>query len=280
MSHVELHCPTSIQLRKRIKAGRTNRCYKALYDNTTVFVKFNDNAQEAILLKEAEMLRYLKERNINVPSVLYGDANCLVLEYHNLAISNKYMTQLAHVIGKLHGGNPSNTCGFSMNNYHGPLACKNSWNPNWVEFFQESRIKPLIKLLEDRSMHETSGLLSSVCNKMPIFFQNVDLFVCLLHGDFHQNNWGWSEASEQIFLFDPLPLYGHNEYELASFDCFVLPKPDFLEVYFSYVPKQEYMFEARRLVYHSFFCVIGYLLSTERELLNRGHQYMHTLLTY
>ena len=100
--------------------------------------------------------------------------------------------------------------------------------------------------------------------------------VCLLHGDFHRDNWGYS--NNKIYVFDPTPLYGHNEYELASMDCFYMPTKEFIDTYHTIIPKNEKLYIERKALYHSFILLIGYLMSNEENLLKRAVKNMKSLL--
>lgn len=278
-----------------------------------VFAKFNDNHQDCILRKEADMLEFLKS-HVPVPRVLHVSDHCLVLEYLHLENSNKHIPLLARVVGSLHETTKSDKCGFDMNNFHGPIAVNNAWETNWVTFFRNSRWKPLCdemaKSCDAERLDALLVLADEVSAKMDLFFPTPP-YLCLLHGDLHHGNWGHccspfssdssgdsrdgdcdagggggrdgskgKEGSKEgrVYLFDPLPLYGHNEFDLASLDCFVLPKEAFLEVYHRYVPREEVMFAERRMLYHTFFRLIGFMLTEDEEHLRRAHRYMATLL--
>ena len=327
---MEPACPDSLVLRKRIKGGRTNRCYRGVFTNTSpgkeqeeattvpVFAKFNDNHQECILRKEADMLEFL-QNHVPVPRVLHVSDHCLILEYLQMDNSNKHIPQLAKVIGSLHQATVTDRCGFHMDNFHGPIAVNNTWDTNWVTFFRNSRWNPLCKELAIRGTYSGDGhdailaLTEEVSAKMDLFFPTPPR-LCLLHGDLHHGNWGYCAAASAsasscgtsglpssvpepadnkgnrdgngddgretagaVYVFDPLPLYGHNEFDLASLDCFVMPKDAFLEVYHRYMPREEVMFAERRMLYHSFFRLIGFLLTGDEEHLLKAHGYLTTL---
>jgi fructosamine-3-kinase len=304
-------CPESLALRKRIKGGRTNRCYRGVYrsqqedeneQEAVVFAKFNDNYQDSLLRKEADMLELLRSLHVQVPRVLHVSDHCLILEYLQMENANKHIPMLARVVGSMHQATASDRCGFGMNNFHGPLSVNNTWDTNWVTFFRNSRWKALCDELARRGgLQDTLGLASQVSAKLDLFFPTTPR-LCLLHGDLHHSNWGYcgnsvtttttttteagaggsrerdKESEGVVYLFDPLPLYGHNEFDLASLDCFVQPKESFLEIYYSYMPKDEVMFEERRMLYHSFFRIIGFLLTGDEEHLVKAHGYMTALI--
>lgn len=251
-----------------------------------MFVKFNDNTQRDILEIEAEMLRFLEEKGVRVPRLIHVSRECLVQQFLKLDTSNAHIPQLAEVIGKLHANNPSDKSGFHRDNFHGPLTVSNAWHDDWPTFFRKTRYMPLIELLAARGLHDTIELATEVLNSIHIFFPTKP-YVCLLHGDFHLNNWGVNKDDGQVYMFDPLPLYGHNEFELASFECYVKPKEAFREVYERFVPRtnasstgdlEVVAVEHRRWLYFSFFRLIGFILSDERENLDRAHHYLSDLL--
>ena len=283
----EPHCPPGLQLRRRVRAGRSNRCYRAVLqrggdahsEHEQVFAKFSDNQQEGLLPTEAQMLQLLA-RYVHVPRVVLVTDHCLVLPLLRLDNSNKHIPQLAREVGTLHSSTRSDQCGFHVNNFHGPLAVDNSWESNWVTFFKNSRWLVLCEELERRGgFEETLKLAKEVGEKMDVFFPS-EPYLCLLHGDLHHSNWGFAESEDgegHVYLFDPLPLYGHNELDLASLDCFVQPKESFLNEYYLHVPKENNMFEERRMLYHSFFRIIGHLLTGEPDHLRRADEYLVAL---
>ena len=84
---------------------------------------------------------------------------------------------------------------------------------------------------------------------MSKFFQNVEVFPSLLHGDLWSGN--MAQSGSDPFIFDPASFYGHHEYDLAIGKMFGGFGAEFYKSYHALLPKQE-GFESRSDLYQLF----------------------------
>ena len=86
-------------------------------------------------------------------------------------------------------------------------------------------------------------------DKMPDFFQDIQVQPSLLHGDLWSGNAG-SVGSEPV-IYDAASFYGHHEYDLGIAGMFGGFSSAFYSAYHTLIPK-ETGFEKRHLLYQLF----------------------------
>merc|ERR1712218_14195 len=84
---------------------------------------------------------------------------------------------------------------------------------------------------------------------MSQFFDGIDVFPSLLHGDLWSGNMAQTGADPVIF--DPASFYGHHEYDLAIGKMFGGFSAEFHRSYHQLIPKEE-GFEQRSELYQLF----------------------------
>jgi len=87
---------------------------------------------------------------------------------------------------------------------------------------------------------------------MPIFFEDLEIFPSLLHGDLWTGNAAQSGGNPVVF--DPASFYGHHEYDLAIGRMFGGFDSEFYQAYHEAIPKEP-GFEQRSQLYQLFHCL-------------------------
>ncbi len=117
-----------------------------------------------------------------------------------------------------------NAHGLEKDGFWGPLHQDNTLEPNWLTFFRERRLRPLLKIAVD-SGNLPSSVISDVENLIARLGElcGPEVIPSLLHGDAQQNN--FVSTAEGAFVIDPAVFYGNPEWDLAMLDAWQ-PVPD------------------------------------------------------
>lgn len=137
-------------------------------------------------------------------------------------------------------------CGFETNGFWGPLYQDNTPMQNWMTFFEELRLRPLLKTAID-SGNLPSSVVSDVEKLMIRLpeFCGPEVTPSLLHGDAQQNN--FISTAEGTFVIDPAVYYGNPEMDLALIDSWQPVPDDVFDAYREERPIDPGFYERRDL---------------------------------
>ena len=96
---------------------------------------------------------------------------------------------------------------------------------------------------------ELLKLWAKIEPEMSSFFNNIEIFPSLLHGDLWSGN--MAQCGSTPVVFDPASFYGHHEYDLAIGRMFGGFDAEFYGAYHKQIPRQE-GFEERSELYQLF----------------------------
>ncbi|MEW5922867.1 MAG: fructosamine kinase family protein [Candidatus Zixiibacteriota bacterium] len=148
------------------------------------------------------------------------------------------LAQIHSIIGNYHG--------YERDGFWGPLRQDNTTTPDWITFFRERRLLPMLKYANDSgniSIHIISGV-EKLVNRLPELC-GPEITPTLLHGDAQQNN--FISTADGTYVIDPAVYYGHPEMDLALLDSFQ-PVPDIvLDTYHEKIPIDPGFYERRHL---------------------------------
>lgn len=129
--------------------------------------------------------------------------------------------------------NSSPSFGLDTSNYIGSLPQENSRHSNWIPFFVEQRIRPLLKQTEamfsDNELKQFDRLFTRLEQFFPVEKPS------LLHGDLWSGNTFTSETNEPV-LIDPAMYYGHRLMDLGMTRLFGGFSADFYAAYQEFQP--------------------------------------------
>jgi fructosamine-3-kinase len=124
----------------------------------------------------------------------------------------------------------SDTCGFDVDGFIGPLYQDNTPESDCPTFYAERRLRPRL-----RAATASGNLPSPMAAQVETVMRRVpelcDAHVtpALLHGDAQQNN--FVSTATGAYVIDPAVYYGDPEMDLALIDCFQPAPDDFFDGY-------------------------------------------------
>jgi fructosamine-3-kinase len=194
-----------------------------------VFVKKARTA--ALLDAEAEGLRAIEATGtVRVPRVIELRADALVLERLDLRAPDAgFGERFGAALAALHRHPFDEPYGWPRDNFIGDTPQVNSRSDDWIAFWRESRLRPMLARLHGEGPLQTT--VHTVIDAMPSFFD--DGYVpraSLIHGDLWSGNWGMLADGTPV-IFDPCVSYSDHEADLAMMELFGAPPAGFWPAY-------------------------------------------------
>lgn len=203
------------------------RCL-VLADGRRLFLKTASGETADPLIAEARGLDLLAP-HIRVPRVIAAEAGrWLALEWLDLAsLGNDAWTDLGRQLASLHSV-VANRHGLDHDNFIGATPQSNRPADTWLEFYQECRMRPQIRLARSRGHDVPEAEILDAAGRI---LSGHDPAPALLHGDLWTGN-AAALADGTAVVFDPAPYFGDPETDLAMLGLFGGPLPAaFLRVY-------------------------------------------------
>jgi fructosamine-3-kinase len=188
-------------------------------------------------------LRLLSEKSsLRVPGVValgtIDQTRYLILEWIDKGrYSGNFWSNFGEKLAQQHRISAS-TFGLAFDNHIGRLPQSNSEHTKWIDFFQEERIRPQLKLARDSQLIDKTFI-----SRFELFFKKIaDLIPAeppaLVHGDLWSGNFMSDESGEPL-IFDPAVYYGHREMDIAFTTLFGGFDPQFYDAYQNYYPLEK-----------------------------------------
>ncbi len=203
-------------------------------DGGRYFVKFNSAERLAMFEAEAAGLDEIAATGtVRVPAVAglgTGDGRSwLALEYLELGTGDPAAaSRLGRRLASLHGCR-AKRFGWHRDNTIGSTPQVNTPTDDWIVFFRECRLGFQLELAERRGARRLAALGAELCDKLPAFFEGVEIEPVLLHGDLWGGN--WSACKGEPVIYDPAVYYGDRETDIAMTSLFGGFSPAFYESY-------------------------------------------------
>lgn len=223
-----------------ISGGSINQCYRLrLADGGNFFLKVNElSPYPALFEKEKEGLMALRPF-FQTPAVLACNHvegwQLLLMEWIDTGIrTDQFWKGFGERLAYLHS-HKGERSGWTGNNYIGSLVQDNSSMDNWVDFFRERRLRPLVNNAAAAGLLHRSQQQSfeDLYDRLPSFFE--DERPSLLHGDLWSGNFLCDRNSTSV-LIDPAVYYGHPSMDLAMTTLFGGFDRRFYEAYHHHRP--------------------------------------------
>lgn len=236
-----------------IAAGNHNQGIRLETSEGIFFLKLNFDHEKKILAKEAEGLQLLRKSTFLKIPQFFGhgrieDYNYLLSEFIPSARQQlDYWENLGLGLAQLHL-NTSRKFGLDSDNYIASLHQRNHQFDNWLDFFIEQRLEPML----GRAYFDRLIPLDFLKKFQTIYPKLESIFPkekpVLLHGDLWSGN-VICDGEGQPCLIDPAVYYGHREMDLAFSKLFGGFDSRFYYAYDSIVPLEP-DFESRMGIYN------------------------------
>ena len=231
--------------------GCIGEVYKAELTGDSSVVAKVDRTGESHLMREAYMLRYLREKmELPVPEVYHSSEKLLLMEF--VEGGSDLSGAQEHAAGLLAGlhGVTADAYGLERDTLIGRLPQPNPWTPSWVEFFREQRLLYLAVVAR-----EAGRLPANLYRRVEKLAGELEEFLrepggpSLVHGDVWVGN-VLAKGSRITAFLDPAIYYADPEIELAYITLFGTLDEKFFRRYAEIQPIKPGFFEERRHLYN------------------------------
>ena len=225
-SRLREHLPSPVVSLKPVGGGDINEAFKATVANgESYFIKTHPSPPPGFFSQEAQGLERLAQtRTISIPAVISvveeENFSCLILEWITSGpASSQSSISFGQDLAKLHRAS-SDTFGLEDDNYLGTLPQSNLPTKDWVEFYRDQRLNPLLQ-----RAHQKGLFPNALLRKSERLLDNLSSVLgapekpSLLHGDL----WGGNRMVGQngtSWLIDPAVYFGNREVDLAMMRLF------------------------------------------------------------
>jgi len=235
-----------------LSGGSINRAWRLSDGRHQYFIK--TNSPDRLAMFEAEMIglnEIQASNSIRVPAPLacgiVDQQAFIVLEYLELS-GRPDPVRLAQQLASMHQCTREQY-GFSGDNSIGTTAQVNSFNPDWIGFWQQQRLGYQLSLARTNGygneLFDTGMCLNE---QLGHFFNDYTPLASLLHGDLWSGNQGADSAGNPV-VYDPACYYGDHETDLAMMELFGSPGQRFFDAYDDLFPIDA-GYKARRELYN------------------------------
>ncbi len=247
------------------RLGDGERCY---------FVKLNDAARADMFTAETQGLTKLAAAQVlRVPAVIahgrLARQAYLILEWIDLqALDAQAQAALGARLAALHRV-LGTAFGWQRDNYLGTTPQRNSWSDDWLEFWREQRLRPLLHM--SGLPEHWPALAEPLLVRLDAFFVDHAPVPSLLHGDLWGGNAAMDATGEPV-LYDPAPYFGDRETDLAMTGLFGGFSADFYAAYEAVWPldagyaRRRRLYQLYHLLNHAHLFGGGYIQQVERSL--------------
>lgn len=228
-----------------ITGGSINTAIQLKTSHGNYFAKYNDHHKyKGMFALEAKNLELLRaSRTLHIPQIVsvftYEDLDFLVLEHVESGSPHyEFWSDLGFGLAHLHK-KQSQTFGLEYNNYVGSLSQNNELSDNWIDFFINKRLNPMLKLAVDSGKADVFLIekFESLYKKLPDIFPPEP--ASLLHGDLWSGNI-MSNVDGDPVVFDPAVYYGHREMDIAMSKLFGGFEVEFYDAYNDVFPLEQH----------------------------------------
>ncbi len=187
--------------------------------NNSIYAKdiFEVEAYSLVKMKKA----CLECNSLYVPQVYAFGDDYILMEYINEGHphdENYY--EFGYDVAQFHKNTQSSSCGLTRNTFAGTVMQDNSQSEDWVVFFKEKRLLPILKAVLDKYLLDKKFVVAyeTLCKNLSHFLLPPDDGrASLLHGDLWAGNHMWKEHENKTIpvFIDPAIYYGHREVDIA-----------------------------------------------------------------
>lgn len=209
-----------------VGGGCINQTYRISCGDQQFFCKINSASKFPQLFeKESQGLKLIAEQNvIKVPAVIdcfeTNGQQILLLEWINEGErTHNFWQKFGKQMAALHNVS-HDYFGLTEDNYMGSIPQSNKPTHNWVDFFIQQRLQPLVQKCRFQNLvspkHQSQ--FESFYEQLPFIFAKEQR-PALLHGDLWSGNFMCNQNSEPV-LIDTAVYFGHPSVDLGMTTLF------------------------------------------------------------
>lgn len=241
-----------------VSGGDINEAYQVKTVAQDFFLKVQPQRKAAFFAHEVEGLNSLQAA-ANVPKVIAtGEINTdgyLLLEWLETGIGDQFAVgQMVAHVHLIH----SEQFGYYHDFNQGRLPKNNSWNPDWLSFYLNQRLIPLIQLAQQKNLWNPQRELhfQRLVQILTNYYQKHPTVPSLLHGDLWAGNFLFA-SDHTPYLIDPDCFYGDREMDIAMTTVFDGFDSHFYDGYNSVYPLSTGWQD--RLLWYQFYYLLSHL---------------------
>ncbi len=185
-----------------------------------LFGKFNVGIGADVLKTEFESLTLINKLlpGLYPQPLLFdnsGVEGALIMPFHNLtSFGGSNAADAGRALAEQHKLT-HDQFGWSSDNYIGMTSQPNRWMPNWVDFFREQRLLPMLEKANNKGLTGASALRVNTVISCLEDILSHEVLSSLVHGDLWSGNLGFDSDTSKPLFYDPAPYYGDREVDLA-----------------------------------------------------------------
>lgn len=212
---------------EQMSGGDINDAAIVFVGGTQLFAKWNQNAQPQMFEIERDGLARLKaaapQLAIPTPYAAIDDASAgggLLLEYFEggKPVAD-FDAHLGRGLAEMHRTTDARGYGWETPGYCGATALDNTWSTEWVEFYRDRRLLPLLDHAKEKGMPTADvDALSRLLPKLDSLLA-PGTQSSLIHGDLWSGNQVIAPDGRPA-LVDPAAFFAHRELELGMMTLF------------------------------------------------------------
>jgi fructosamine-3-kinase len=232
---------------RRVGGGDINEAWHVLLNGREAFVKTRAHAGEGEYALEAAGLSWLGEPGaLRVPRVIELAEDYLALEWVAPGrLSAEGAEELGRGLAAIHAagspcfGDPGFGERLGVQARIGSLRLPNEPSEDWVSFYVERRLLPLVRIAAERGALSEAGVraVEQVCERLEELAGPVEP-PARLHGDLWSGN-VHADVEGRPWLIDPSAYGGHREVDLAMLRLFGAPSERVFAAYGEVTPLAE-----------------------------------------
>lgn len=251
-----------------VSGGDINRAYHVETGKQHYFIKLNNNVPAHFFQFEATGLQQIEQTNtIAVPQVYYynrpkqSEQAIMIMDWIQGSPNQNTVSVLGQHIARLHQHSHTHF-GFDQHGFIGTLDQHNQYTANWVHYFREFRLRPLIEKAHQhhRLPKERKSKLEALINRLEELLPTSPR-ASLLHGDLWGGNW-MVGPNGMPYVIDPAVFYGDHLFELAFTEVFGGFDPTFYHAYQEVFPIEPYYQEVKP-IYQLYYLLVHLILFGE-----------------
>ena len=219
-----------------------------------LFGKFNSGVGVDVLKTEFESLNLI---NALLPSLYpqallfdqFDNEGVLIMQFHNLtSLNDVNAADAGRALAEQHKLS-NDQFGWQGDNYIGMTPQSNQWAPDWVVFFREQRLLPMLENAKAKGLSKAAVLrINEVVASLEELLPHK-VIPSLVHGDLWSGNLAWDCDTSKPLLYDPAPYYGDGVVDIAMTKLFGQQPISFYHAYEGVLPLEE-GYEDREAVYN------------------------------